>query len=674
MKDTMSNIDIRLMLPELREAAEGAFIKNVYQYGDIFVLKLYQPGGGSVNLLIHPGTRAHLTEYARKAPRQPPHFCAVLRKYLREKRVLSIKQHDLDRILIIEIGSDDESYKLVAEMFGTGNMLLLDPKDMIFVAKHYKRMRDRDIIPKAQYEFPPLRGEDLFSINDESFEELIADSKANIVRTLASRLNLDSLSCEEICALSSVSPKVMVPEIDSQTLSDLKRGFTEFIDKLNAGVSQPNVVLDVEPSDDEETPDYVGFAPFQFQLYNDMPSQSFDTFSQTLDEFFGVSDSELEDEELQSAQTKEQKRLQRIIDKQGEGIESLKAKAAKQRIIGELIYSHFTITQEVLETVTKARSDGHPWDEIISKIEEGKTKGIPSAMIIERISPSQGQIIADLNGSKVTLDIRLTAQDNAGRMYDMAKKSEGKIKGAQIQIDRTRAKLEKVDASMLEPEVKRVRVKIRKKRWYEKYRWFTSSEGYLILGGRDVKMNEEIAKRQMSANDIFLHATIHGAPYTIIKVPDEAPGQQTIEEAAQFAVTFSRAWQDGLSGGDAFWVNPEQVSFSPPSGEHLPAGSVMLYGTKNYIRKVPVELAVGVLLEEEYAIPMSGPPSAIEIHTEYFVRVIPSDGKKGQLVKDIQAMLKKLVPEDQSHLISQIPQEDLMRVLPSGGGKIVNKS
>ncbi|MGY5859403.1 MAG: NFACT family protein, partial [Candidatus Thorarchaeota archaeon] len=303
----MSNIDIRLMLPELREAAEGAFIKNVYQYGDIFVLKLYKSGGGSVNLLIHPGSRVHLTEYSRKAPRQPPHFCAVLRKYLREKRIISVTQHDLDRIIIIEIGSEDESYKLVAEMFGTGNMLLLDPKDTIFVAMRYKRMRDRNIIPKAQYEFPPLRGEDLFSINDESFEKLLADSTANVVRTLASRLNLDSLSCEEICALSSVSPKVMVPEIDSQTLSDLKRGFTEFIEKLKVGVSQPNVVLDVEPTDDEETPDYVGFAPFQFQLYNDMPSQSFDTFSQTLDEFFGVSDSELEDEELQSAQTKEQK-------------------------------------------------------------------------------------------------------------------------------------------------------------------------------------------------------------------------------------------------------------------------------------------------------------------------------------------------------------------------------
>lgn len=670
----MSNIDIRLMLPELREAAEGAVIKNVYQYGDIFVLKLYQPGGGTTNLLIHPGTRAHLTEYARKAPRQPPHFCAVLRKYLREKRVLSIKQHDLDRILIIEIGSEDESYKLVAEMFGMGNMLLLDPKDTIFVAMRYKRMKDRDVIPKAQYVFPPLRGEDLFSIEDESFEKLLADSNANIVRTLASRLNLDSLSCEEICALSSVAPKVMVPDIDSQTLSDLKGGFTEFIEKLKAGVSQPSVILDVEPSDEGDTSDYIAFSPFPFKLYNDLPSESFDTFSQALDEFYGVSDSELEDEELQSEQTKEQKRLQRIIDKQEEGIENLRTKAEELRVFGELIYSHFAVTQEVLETVTNARTNGHSWDEIIRRIDEGKAKGIPSAMIIDRIIPSQGQIVAILNDSKVTLDIRLTAQDNASRAYDQAKKSEAKIKGAQTQIERTKAKLEKLEVSIAEPTIKQVRVKTRKKRWYEKFRWFISSEGYLIIGGRDIKSNEDIAKRQMSANDIFLHASIHGAPYTLIKVTDDAPGQQTIDEAAQFAVTFSRAWQDGLSGGDAYWVNPEQVSFSPPSGESLPAGSVMIYGTKNLLRKVPVELAVGVLLEEDYAIPISGPPTAIEVQTEYFVRVIPGDEKKGQAVKTIQAILKKLVLEEQSHLVSQIPQEDLMRVLPAGGAKVVNQS
>ena len=143
-----------------------------------------------------------------------------------------------------------------------------------------------------------------------------------------------------------------------------------------------------------------------------------------------------------------------------------------------------------------------------------------------------------------------------------------------------------------------------------------------------------------------------------------------MEEAAQFAVTFSRAWQDGQSAGEAYWVSPEQVSFTPPSGEYLPSGAVMIYGTKNYLRKLPVELSVGVILEDEHAIPVSGPPSAIEQLTDYHVRVIPGEDKKGQLVKDVVSSLAKLIPEEQKSLVLQIPQEDVMRVLPSGGGRV----
>ena len=669
MKNSMSNVDIRLILPELREVAEGAFIKNIYQYRDIFTLKIYKPGGGTSQLLIQPSHRIHLTEYARKAPKVPPKFCTVLRKYLRDKRIVSVKQHELDRIIIIEIGDEESSYKLVVELFGNGNLLLLDPKDIIFVAMRYKKMRDRDIMPKALYEFPPRRGTDVLTLEKGEIGGVIEDSNANIVRTLASRLNLDSLSCEEICALSKVAPKVMTPEIDSQTLADLEVGFQNFIEKLKTGVSEPNIVLDDEPLEDEE-PQFIAFLPFRFELYQELPAETFDQFSQAIDEFFGVSESELEDEQEKDALTREQKRLQRIIDKQNEGIEKLVSKAQILRINGELIYSFFSDVQEVLETVTKARSGGLPWEDIISRIDDGRKKGISSAQLIQRIIPSQGQIIVKLNDTDVTLDIRLSAQDNASLAYDQAKKSESKVEGAKKQIEKTKEKLEKIEVSASEPKTPRIRVKTRKKRWYEKFRWFISSEGFLVLGGRDVKSNENLAKRQMGPNDVFLHAALHGAPYTVIKVPDDPPSERTLEEAAQFAVSFSRAWQDELSSGDAYWVNPEQVSFSPPSGEYLPTGAVMIYKSKNYIRKMPIELGVGVLLEEEHAIPMSGPPSAVAAQTEYYVLVIPGPGKKGQLVKELISKLKGIVPEDKAVLVSQIPQEDMMRVLPAGGGKI----
>ncbi len=667
----MSNIDIRLILPELQRASEGAFIKNVYQYGDVFVLKLYRPAGGTSQLLIQPGRRIHLTEFRRVAPRTPPKFCTVLRKYLKDRKVMSVAQHDLDRIVVVEIGDETSSHKIVAELFGNGNLLLLDPEDSIFIAMRYRRMKDRDVVPKAAYEFPPPRGEDVFSMKPDSFEELLSDSNANIVRTLASRLNLDSLSCEEICALAGISPRTKVPDLTEQEMKDLKTGLDTFAEKLKAGVAGPCIVFDDEP--EEEEPQSVAFLPFEFEVYNGQPSQSFETFSQTIDDFFGVSDTEIIDEEKQDAFSRERKRLQTIIDKQAESISRLEEKAVKLREAGEAIYSHFQTSQEILETITDARAGGLSWTEIMTRIEEGKKKGIPSAKAIKKIVPSQGKIVVDLSGVDVSLDIRMSPQDNAAAAYDQAKKSEAKAKGAQKQIERTKENLETLETSSIEPEAQAPRiVKIRKKNWYEKFRWFVSSEGYLVLGGRDVRTNEQLAKRQMGANDVFLHASLHGAPYTIIKVPDKVPGERTLQEAAQFAVTFSRAWQDGLSSGDAYWVNPEQVSFTPPSGEYLPAGAVMVYGTKNFIRNAPVELAVGVLLEEEYAIPLSGPVSAVSAHTNYYLKVAPGNVKKGQLVKSIIALLGKLVPEDKVHLLDQIPQEDLMRVLPAGDGKVVS--
>ncbi|MFX0106901.1 MAG: ribosome rescue protein RqcH [Candidatus Hodarchaeota archaeon] len=663
----MSNIDLRLILPEIHEAAKGAFIKNVYQYGNIFVLKLYQPAEGTTQLMLETGRRVHLTEYRRVALRVPPKFCTVLRKYLRDRRILSVTQHDLDRILIIESGEEESSYKLVIELFGDGNLLLLDPEDTIFVAMRYRKMRDRDVVPKAKYVFPPPRGVDILTLEEDSLGNIISDSKANVVRTLASRLNLDSLSCEEICAISGVNPKTNASDLDEQLIKDLKEGVRTFIERVKRGVENASVILDEEEEGEFEP---VSFTPFVFEVYNGQLSETFQSFSEALDRFYGVSEVEQE-EEHQDPHAKERKRLETIVQKQQESIERLSVQADNLRKAGEAIYTHFQLVQDVLETITTARSSGLSWGEIVSRIDEGRKKGNQSAIIIQKITPSQGKIAVKLGELDVSLDVRKNAQDNASLAYDQAKKAEAKIKGAQKQIEKTKIRLEDLKSEEIaEPETRPKIMKIRKKRWYEKFRWFISSEGFLVLGGRDAKTNEQLAKRQMGPNDVFLHASLHGAPYTVVKVPEDAPGEQTLNEAAQFAVTFSRAWQDGLSGGEAYWVNPEQVSFTPPSGEYLPTGAVMIYGNRNFIRRVPVELAVGVLIEEGEVIPVSGPPSAISTKTEYHLRIIPSDKKKGQLVKDILAALRKMVPEDKVDLIGSIPQEDLMRVLPTGGGTI----
>ena len=46
-----------------------------------------------------------------------------------------------------------------------------------------------------------------------------------------------------------------------------------------------------------------------------------------------------------------------------------------------------------------------------------------------------------------------------------------------------------------------------------------------------------------------------------------------MNEIAHATVCFSRAWREGMYGVSAFWVHPDQVKKSAPSGEFLPKGS-----------------------------------------------------------------------------------------------------
>jgi len=43
------------------------------------------------------------------------------------------------------------------------------------------------------------------------------------------------------------------------------------------------------------------------------------------------------------------------------------------------------------------------------------------------------------------------------------------------------------------------------KEWYEKFRWFISSDDFLILGGRDATSNEIVIKKHTEKNDLVFH-------------------------------------------------------------------------------------------------------------------------------------------------------------------------
>ena len=257
--------------------------------------------------------------------------------------------------------------------------------------------------------------------------------------------------------------------------------------------------------------------------------------------------------------------------------------------------------------------------------------------------------------TKLTLDLTATIEENATYYFEKAKKTKRKIDGARQSLEENKKKLEQLSQKrdkQLEKAKKSESLQ-RKKEWYEKFRWFLSSEGLLVVGGRDATSNEVVIKKHTDANDIVLHTDMTGSPFFVIKAGENPVGKQTLQEAADATCTFSRAWKLGLQSSSVFYVNPDQVSKKTKSGEFMGKGAFMIYGKTNYLDN-RLNLAVGI---NEHGQIMAGPMEAIKAHCKKYVSLIQGSEKTSSVAKQIK-----------HHIGGEI--DEIVRALPAGGFKI----
>jgi predicted ribosome quality control (RQC) complex YloA/Tae2 family protein len=191
----------------------------------------------------------------------------------------------------------------------------------------------------------------------------------------------------------------------------------------------------------------------------------------------------------------------------------------------------------------------------------------------------------------------------------------------------------------------------RKKEWYEKFRWFISSKGFLVLGGRDATSNEIVIKKHTEANDLVLHTDMAGSPFFVIKSDKKTIPESTIKEAADAVCTFSKVWKLGLQTTDVFYVNPEQVTKKTRPGEYMGKGAFMIYGKTNYIEN-KVNLAIGITKDN---VIMSGPVEAIKKNCEKYITLKQGNEKVSSIAKKINYKLGK-----------NLELDEIIRALPAG--------
>lgn len=251
--------------------------------------------------------------------------------------------------------------------------------------------------------------------------------------------------------------------------------------------------------------------------------------------------------------------------------------------------------------------------------------------------------------------------------YEKSKKARSKLKGLKKAIQDTEKKVKQLESKADDVERSNTAkmVKRRKKEWYEAFHWFFSSDGYLVVAGRDAKSNETIVKKKMEKGDVYFHADIVGAPHTIVKSTGNTAPEKTLEETAIFAASFSKAWREKLSSLDVYSVNPEQVSKKAPSGESLGTGAFMIYGKRQWFKKTPLKLSIGVMKEKNVV--MCAPKSAVQKNCLFSVDVLQGNDKKGAAAKQIRKILESKLGGIKLDL------DEIITVLPAGGIKVANK-
>jgi hypothetical protein len=247
----------------------------------------------------------------------------------------------------------------------------------------------------------------------------------------------------------------------------------------------------------------------------------------------------------------------------------------------------------------------------------------------------------------------------ASAMFDHAKKLERRsvetLEAAE-RLEKKLARIRVVESPRTKPLPRR------KQAWFEKFRWFVTSGGKLAVGGRDAQSNTILIRRHLEDNDVVYHADLFGSPFFIVKGGRQQSEREMLE-LAQATVSFSSGWKTGLGAADAYWVLKEQVSGSAESGEYLAKGSFVIRGRKNFVKHSLLQVAVG--LDRERRV-MAGPESAIATICSRYLVLVPQREKPTNTAKKV---LKELS-------VSGEPPprlDDVLRALPSGGGKIVRR-
>ena len=435
--------------------------------------------------------------------------------------------------------------------------------------------------------------------------------------------------------------------VDNLATSVICKGYIVAKSVKKASSAVPGPILNDETATGHSLmyEEFHPFRPKQFENDHDITMLEFDSYNRAVDEFF----SSIESQKLESRLTEREENAKRKL--QTAKLDHQKRLGGLQQVQelnirkAQAIEANLQRVQEATAAVNALISQGMDWQELSRLIEVEQerhnvvadtiklplnlSENTATLLLSEATYEDEDDFDGDKTGSDVSesdndrqpsskaakvtkstekrlavdIDLALSPYKNARQYYEQKRSAATKEMKTVQSSEKALKNTEKKINADLKRGLKQEKDVMRPQRnanWFEKFIYFISSEGYLVLGGKDAPQNEILYKKYLKKGDKYIHADLDGAASVIVKNKpglSESPiPPSTLSQAGTLAVATSSAW-DSKAVMSAWWVDASRVSKTTPMGDLLPEGSFVIQGKKTYLPPAQLLLGFGIMFK-----------------------------------------------------------------------------
>jgi len=633
---TLAGIELRYLVEEITKGIKDYYVSNIYGITRNSVLfKLHHPE--KTDILLMFSTFGLWTTGIKIDQIEENRLIKRLRNDLLRAKITSIKQIGSERIVYVTFTGFDQEFVLVGEFFSEGNIILCNKEMKILSLLHSIDVRHRKLGVGLTYVSPPSSGLDLFDVTRDDIEQIRTVQTA-VARWVGRTLGLPTKYAEEITKIAGIDPQVIGNTLSEEQVGKIFQATRNLIDKIVGGNHEPYIVHNEKGAD---------VIPVPLGNVSEENCTKVPSFMKGLDLLF--SENLLEQGKSSQSTTANEKiaELEHKLEEQNKAISLVKERA-----------NGISSVAKALQGIASSGATSIEDPKIVSLLAQygsalRKEAGIP---------------LISIGDEKIKVNLQSSIQAIASVLFNESKKQLRAIDTIESERKKTEKNLEifRKQASIARESV--VFTVQKKKEWFERYRWFFTSDNLLAIGGRDASSNSSVIRKHLDKNDKVFHAEIVGSPFFVLK--NEAEDKvSSVTEVAQATVCFSRAWREGLYGLNAYWVRPDQIKTAAPSGQFIAKGSFVIEGTRNFVQVSSLQLSVGLYEKNDNYSLMCGPPSAVKKKCIYFVTIEPTGQEMTEIAKKIKLEFLKF--EEKKEVIKSISIDDFIRALPAGDSHII---